>query len=113
MVRISAYQLISVRELVTRWYKKMAKEILDIGTVVRILKFLAERPNREASITEIVKNVHISFATCDKYIRLLLERGVIDVRTEGRKKIIKITEKGYDVLIAASRVYALLGLPFE
>ena len=60
-----------------------------------------------------MKGAHISYSPARAYIPWLAERGLIEVREEGKKKIVKLTPKGYEALLAAVRVYSLFGIPFE
>ncbi len=90
------------------WPVSMGGETIDIATIVKILKYLSTV--REASVTDITKNAHISYSTARAYIPFLAERGLVKVRSEGKRKLVSITEKGYNFLLAAARVYALLGL---
>ena len=85
------------------------KRKIDIGIIVKLLRFLAERPGKSANVSEIVKGIHISYATAKYYIDFLVERGIVDVKVKGKEKTVTLTEKGYDLLLAVNRVYALLG----
>ena len=99
-------------EVITRWLVPMAaKETIDIHTVYKILRFVAER--KEVNVTQIVENVHISYSSANKYLVFLEDRGLVKVETRGRKKIIRITDKGYDLLILISRVYGVLNLKID
>ena len=84
-------------------------ESIDIGSVAKILKFLAEA-GREVTVKELVKGARISFSTASKYIIFLEERGLVNVRGEGRSKRVRITEKGLQLLLDIQRVYSRLGL---
>ncbi len=92
------------------WPVSIEGETIDIATITKILRYLASV--KEATITDITKNAHISYSTARAYIPFLAERGLIKVRTEGKKKIVSITEKGFNFLLAVSRVYAMLGIEF-
>ena len=100
-------------KLVARWsvLSKARKEVIDIHTVYKILRFISEK--REANVSQIVENVHISYSSANKYIVFLEDRGLITVEVKGRKKIIRITEKGYEFLILASRIYGMLNLKID
>ena len=93
------------------WPVKATEEVVDIAVIIKILKYLSKV--KEASISDIVKNAHVSYSTTRTCIPLLVSQGLVEVRREGKKKVVSITRKGYDFLLAVARVYAFLGIPFD
>ncbi len=84
---------------------------VDLHEVYRILRFLAEK--KQANVTDIVKNLHLGYATVKRYVEFLRERELVKVEQRGKEKILRITEKGYDVLVVMSRVYGILNLKVD
>ena len=93
--------------------QQQKRMLYDLDTAIKILKYLASLPNKEATVTDIVKGAHISYSTARAYIPWLAERGLVEVREEGKRKIVKITPRGIELLLAVARVYSILGIPFE
>jgi len=90
-----------------RWVVSVP-ESWDIIVVFKILYYLSRKDCRCASIEEIVKNCRMSFATTRIYIPRLVDKGFVEVRREGRKKNVYLTQKGMEFIIASMRVFSIL-----
>lgn len=99
----------TVITLKTRWPVLVNEELIDISVIIKILKYLSTA-GREVTVRELSRGAHVGPNSVNKYVYILKDKGLIDVRVSGRKKLIKITEKGLEFLVHAARLYSYLGL---
>ena len=77
--------------------------------VLQILFYLADHP--DVSINSIAKSLHMNNYVCSRYIERMKNWGLVEVRQKGKAKLVRLTKKGYEALIAASRFLSYIPEP--
>jgi len=72
------------------------KLILELTTTRKCLKNLLKKPNH---VSRIAYEEKITYPYLSKIIKELTETGFVESEKNGRKKIIKLTEKGKKVIL--------------
>lgn len=98
---------ILVREKISKGRLKMG---LDLVTIYKILRYIHEHPG--CKVTDLPKAIKISSSTAVRYIDILEQQDLIEVK--GRKpKQIFLTKKGYDALFLFMQLERVLALKIE
>ena len=92
-----------------RWRLSMGESIVDVGELLKILRAIAD--GQWYNVSDIVKRAKVSYATMSKYLPIMQMYRLVEVRSEGRAKYVKITDKGLQAVVLAERLMNLLFSP--
>ena len=98
------YRLKRIENIIDKGKTEMG---YDLVKIFKILEYINNNPG--CSVSDIVKNVKISFANANKYLTILEERGAIESKGEKPKKFY-ISKKGINFLYLLERAVNELGL---
>jgi len=84
---------------------KEEKEVIDVYTLYRVLKCIYEK--KETYVSEIT-TCGIAKGTAVQYTKIAELLGLIVSEERGKRKILKLTDKGLDYLIVFERLLSLI-----
>lgn len=75
---------------------------------VEIVAGILEASKRDATITRIMYRAGVNFSQAQRYVNLLVEKGLLEVRTQGKKRFFLTSGKGLEYLRKCNELTALL-----
>ena len=79
---------------------------INVVLIARILGYIYEKGN--ATVSEIVKNIHVSYSTARTYLMFMEDRNLVKITRHGKKKIIEVTEKGIEYLSTMKKIFSII-----
>ena len=97
------------RSYARRWKRKF--DLLE--RYIQVLMLLSESP--DISIREIARRIHASPYAVSKWVRELELMGLVERRAVGRSHLVRLTKKGIEACLVASRLlqYIKVSIPYE
>jgi len=80
-------------------------EVIDVYTLYRVLKCIYEK--KETYVSEIT-TCGIAKGTAVQYVKIAELLGLIVSSEKGKRKVLKLTDKGLDYLIVFERLLSLI-----
>lgn len=84
---------------------KVDSEVIDVYTLYRVLKCIYEK--KETYISELV-TCGLAKGTAVQYAKIAELLGLVISEEKGKKKMLKLTDKGLDYLIVFERLLSLI-----
>ena len=77
-------------------------ELISSAKLVQIWQFFLEKPNKEFSQTEMLRQTGIAKATAVKWLRLLVQEGLLEMQPRGPAKYYKASSNPVNKLLKAA-----------
>lgn len=74
-----------------------------------VVTIIIDAGNEQCFISELCYTRKMTFAHCWKVVRYLESEGILTTRKMGRKRLLKLTKKGWEIHEALRGVCSLLG----
>jgi len=84
---------------------ELDSEVIDVYTLYRVLKCIYEK--KETYVSEIV-TCNIAKGTAVQYVKIAELLGLIVSSEKGKRKVLRLTDKGLDYLIVFERLLSLI-----
>jgi predicted transcriptional regulator len=84
---------------------ELDSEVIDVYTLYRVLKCIYEK--KETYVSEIT-TCGIAKGTAVQYVKIAELLGLIVSSEKGKRKMLKLTDKGLDYLIVFERLLSLI-----